>query len=172
MFEHTMCCVPTLQDHDCQIELGSSVCSQLDSLIREKTARDPPDELSMFKTGTASSKPTDTQFQPQQSTNTSSSIPNPRRFKKIVIDGETNSNCHLDCCHRRYRRFHRYRWQKNPISCYMSRYRVLCVTRYRVMSYQPRYRVTLRPILTPISGTPRYRVILYRYHTINTRYRC
>jgi hypothetical protein len=94
MFEHTMCCVPTLQDHDCQIELGSSVCSQLDSLIREKTARDPPYELSMFKTGTASSKPTVSQFQPQQSTNTSSSIPNLRRFKKIVIDGETHSNYH------------------------------------------------------------------------------
>ena len=98
--EHRVCCVPTLQDHDCQIELGSSVCGQLDLLIREKTARDLPDELYMFKTGTASSKPTVSQFQPQQSTNTSSpnttfpSIPNPRRFKKIVIDGETDSNYH------------------------------------------------------------------------------
>ncbi len=66
----------------------------------------------------------------------------------------------LDCCHRRYRRFHRYRRQYFPISCYMSRYRGFHVTRYRVMSDETRYRVTLTQILTLISGTRRYRVIL------------
>ena len=79
---------------------------------------------------------------------------------------------HLDCCHRRYRRFHRYRRQNDPISCPMSRYRVVGVTRYRVMAYQPRYRVMLTPILTPILGIPRYWVSFHRYRTLNTRYRC
>ena len=79
---------------------------------------------------------------------------------------------HLDCCHRRYRRFHRYRRQNDPISCPMSRYRVVGVTRYRVMAYQPRYRVMLTPILTPILGIPRYWVSFHRYRILNTRYRC